>query len=127
MSRSCKRSIKQKVTIKVDDDSIALLYKPRCAPFQYGCHGNEEPANFECGGIIERSDHSEWACPVGPVIKPSGKIQLCAVIILINDQLIHENNNVTLVNSRLRSREHFRRQSVFRVLNAQRIFATPVM
>ena len=77
LSPNFKSDVKIRVNIKVDSDCKPLFFKPRSVPFRYRCLVKEELANLENAGIIKRLDHSDWACPVVAVLKPTGKIRLC--------------------------------------------------
>lgn len=37
----------------------------------------QELEQLETDGVVKRVVHSDWAAPVVPVVKPSGKIRLC--------------------------------------------------
>jgi hypothetical protein len=78
LSPSYKSCVKRQVKIQIDDEcKKPLFYKPRSIPFRYRCLVKEELAKLESTGIITRLDHSEWACPIVPVLKPSGQIRIC--------------------------------------------------
>ncbi|GBN68939.1 Transposon Tf2-6 polyprotein [Araneus ventricosus] len=50
----------------------------RTVPFALKGRVENEIDRLEKEGIIEKVEHSEWATPVVPVVKPDGSIRLCA-------------------------------------------------
>lgn len=63
--------------INVRKDAIPAYHKHRIVPFAIRYKVEEEIASLLREGVVSQVEHSEWATPVVPVIKPSGAIRLC--------------------------------------------------
>lgn len=66
-----------KARINLRDDTVPTYHKYRTVPFAMRSKVEDEIAELLREKIISPVEHSEWATPVVPVIKPSGKIRLC--------------------------------------------------
>eukprot|EP00117_Sycon_ciliatum_P023565 scpid65614/ scgid20003/ Uncharacterized protein K02A2.6 len=52
--------------------------KSRSVPFAITEKYNVALERLEKSGIIRKVDHSRWASPTVPVLKPDGSVQICA-------------------------------------------------
>ena len=64
-----------KLSVKQDADPI--FYKSRPVPFAMKKRIQDELDKLESEGIIKKVIHSEWAAPLVPVVKSTGKLRLC--------------------------------------------------
>ncbi|KAK3734690.1 hypothetical protein QZH41_002110 [Actinostola sp. cb2023] len=64
------------VSLRVNDDNPVFV-KPRVVPF--AIRGQYEAAleKLEAEDIIEKVEHSDWASPTVPVVKPDGGMRIC--------------------------------------------------
>ena len=46
-------------------------------PYHLRDRVNNELSRLEREGILEIVDASDWACPIVPIVKSSGKISIC--------------------------------------------------
>ena len=67
-----------KAHLEVTEDAKPIFCKARPLPFSMRCRVEQELQQLHTDGIIEPvRAHSDWATPVVPVTKYSGKIRLC--------------------------------------------------
>jgi rubrerythrin len=64
------------VSLRVNDDNPVFM-KPRVVPFAIRKKYEEALEKLVQGDIIEKVEHSEWASPTVPVIKPDGNVRIC--------------------------------------------------
>ncbi|XP_048586216.1 uncharacterized protein K02A2.6-like [Nematostella vectensis] len=64
------------VSLQVDD-SNPVFVKPRTVPFAVRDKYEQSLEKLEAEDIIERVEHSDWASPTVPVVKPSGDLRIC--------------------------------------------------
>ena len=62
---------------EVPVDTTPIFCKARPLPFAMKSKVQAELERLEKEGVIKKIVHSDWAAPVVPVVKPSGKIRLC--------------------------------------------------
>ena len=58
-------------------DNNPIFFKPRSFPFSIHSKFEKSLQKLQAEGIIEKVDHSEWASPTVPVIKPTGDLRIC--------------------------------------------------
>ncbi|XP_046373937.2 uncharacterized protein K02A2.6-like [Haliotis rufescens] len=63
--------------IYVDKDATPKFFKPRSVPYALRQKIEVELDRLLSEGIIEPIKHSEWACPIVPVIKPDSSVRIC--------------------------------------------------
>ena len=63
-------------SLRVNDDNPVFM-KPRVVPFAIREKYEEALEKLVQGDIIEKVEHSEWASPTVPVIKPDGNVRIC--------------------------------------------------
>ena len=63
--------------LDIKENAQPIFCKARPVPFAIKSKIEEELQRLETEGIIQKVVHSDWAAPVVPVIKPSGKLRLC--------------------------------------------------
>ncbi|MEE4247203.1 MAG: reverse transcriptase domain-containing protein, partial [Kangiellaceae bacterium] len=66
-----------KAVLKAKGDATPVFQKARPVPFALKDRVREELENLENQGIIQKVSHSDWASPIVPVVKSSGKIRIC--------------------------------------------------
>ena len=66
-----------KAHLDIKEDAQPIFCKARPVPFSIKSKIEDELTRLEDEGIITKVTHSDWAAPVVPVIKPSGKLRLC--------------------------------------------------
>ena len=66
-----------KAKFELPSDSTPVFCKARPLPFGMKSKVEAELSRLESTGVIKKVVHSEWAAPIVPVVKPSGKIRLC--------------------------------------------------
>ncbi|CAB4007683.1 Retrovirus-related Pol poly from transposon [Paramuricea clavata] len=64
------------VSLRVNDDNPVFM-KPRVVPFAIRKKYEEALEKLVQGDIIEKVEHSEWASPTVPMIKPDGNVRIC--------------------------------------------------
>ena len=64
------------VSLRVSDDNPVYM-KPRVVPFAIRKKYEDALEKLVQEDIIEKVEHSEWASPTVPVIKPNGDIRIC--------------------------------------------------
>lgn len=77
--------------IEVDSDANPIFCRSRLVPFAMKKKIQDELSKLESEGIIEKVVHSDWAAPLVPVIKPSGKLRLCGDYKVTLNKVIKEN------------------------------------
>ena len=63
--------------LEVHDNVKPVFCKSRTVPFAMKKKIQEELDRLENDGIITKVQNSDWAAPLVPVIKPTGKLRLC--------------------------------------------------
>ena len=64
------------VSLRVKDEN-PVFTKPRVVPFSIRSKYEEALEKLVEEDIIEKVEHSEWASPTVPVIKPNGDLRIC--------------------------------------------------
>ncbi|XP_054272605.1 uncharacterized protein K02A2.6-like [Macrosteles quadrilineatus] len=64
--------------IQLLEDAKPVYMKPRLVPYALRPKVEEELDRLEKIGIISKVEQSDWGTPIVPVVKPSGKIRICA-------------------------------------------------
>lgn len=64
-------------TISLKSDARPVFIRARQVPFAIKPLVERELDELVTKGIFEKVDHSQWATPLVPVIKPNGSIRLC--------------------------------------------------
>ena len=54
-----------------------VFIKPRLVPFASRSKYEEAPEKLVAEDIIEKVEHSEWASPTVPIVKPNGDLRIC--------------------------------------------------
>ena len=65
------------VKLLMHEDARPKFFKPRAVPLLLKDKVQKELEVLEAQGIISPVQSSEWATPVVPVLKKSGKVRLC--------------------------------------------------
>ncbi|GBL64616.1 Uncharacterized protein K02A2.6 [Araneus ventricosus] len=77
------------VKLELKPEVKPIFCRVRTVPFALKGRVENEIDRLEKEGIIEKVEHSEWATPVVPVVKPDGNIRLCAdYSVTLNPNLI---------------------------------------
>ncbi|GBN32035.1 Uncharacterized protein K02A2.6 [Araneus ventricosus] len=77
------------VKLELKPEVKPIFCRVRTVPFALKGRVENEIDGLEKEGIIEKVEHSEWATPVVPVVKPDGSIRLCAdYSVTLNPNLI---------------------------------------
>ncbi|GBO02097.1 hypothetical protein AVEN_229314-1 [Araneus ventricosus] len=77
------------VKLELKPEVKHIFCRVRTVPFALKGRVENEIDRLEKEGIIEKVEHSEWATPVVPVVKPDGSIRLCAdYSVTLNPNLI---------------------------------------
>ncbi|GBL76949.1 Uncharacterized protein K02A2.6 [Araneus ventricosus] len=77
------------VKLELKPEVKPIFCRVRTIPFALKGRVENEINRLEKEGIIEKVEHSEWATPVVPVVKPDGSIRLCAdYSVTLNPNLI---------------------------------------
>jgi len=63
--------------LNVQKDAVPTYHKHRVVPFAIRSKVEEEISSLIRENVISQVEHSEWATPVVPVIKPNGAVRLC--------------------------------------------------
>src|SRR5699024_10537945 len=80
-----------KGTLKLKSPEVKPIYiKHRQIPYALISKVEDEIARLESLGIIEPVTHATWGTPVVPIVKPDGKIRLCADYKTTINKFIHE-------------------------------------
>lgn len=98
--------------LELKPDANPIFCRPRTVPFALKNRVEEEIDRLEKDGIIEKCSFSDWATPVVPIVKPNGKIRLCA------DYSVTLNNNLKVQQHPLP-----RIEQIFSSLSEGRIFS----
>ncbi|CAF1667312.1 unnamed protein product, partial [Adineta ricciae] len=97
--------------IQLVPDAVPKFYKARPLPFAYLDGVKEEIQRQVSNGILERIDTSQWAAPIVPIRKPSGKIRICGDYkMTVNSQMLidqHPIPNIDELLTRLNNGEKF--------------------
>lgn len=67
-----------KTSFKLKESTTPVFLKPRPVPFALREQVEKEIDRLEEAGIFEKITYSQWGTPIVPVIKPTGKVRLCA-------------------------------------------------
>jgi transposase InsO family protein len=63
--------------LDMKENALPVFCKARPVPFAIKKKIEDELTRLEGAGIIQKVTHSDWAAPLVPVVKPSGKLRLC--------------------------------------------------
>lgn len=63
--------------LELSEDAVAKFCKPRPVPFATKDLIAAEIAALVESGVLKKVDYSDWASPIVPVRKPSGKLRIC--------------------------------------------------
>lgn len=66
-----------KVRLSIDKNAKPIVHKPRPVPLAWKSKIESELKKFVETGVLEPVDDSEWACPIVPIAKASGKLRIC--------------------------------------------------
>lgn len=66
-----------KATLSVKENTNPKFCIARSVPYALKPKVEEELDRLEKERIIQRIDHSEWASPIVPVLKPNGEVRIC--------------------------------------------------
>lgn len=72
------------------DDAVPIYCKPRVVPYSLKDKIEQELSRLENNGIISKIDYSDWGTPIVPVVKPNGKLRLCADYKITLNKIIKE-------------------------------------
>lgn len=107
--------------INVREKAIPTYHKHRIVPFAMRSRVEEEIASLLSEGIISPVEHSEWATPVVPVIKPSGAIRLCGDFkVTLNPHLVTDTYPMPSIDD---LQEKMSEGTIFSKLDLSRAFA----
>ncbi|GBM84945.1 hypothetical protein AVEN_120214-1 [Araneus ventricosus] len=68
------------VKLELKPEVKPIFSRVRTVPFALKGRVENEIDRLEKEGIIEKVEHSEWATPVVPAVKPDGSIRLCRLL-----------------------------------------------
>ncbi|XP_067951899.1 uncharacterized protein [Watersipora subatra] len=82
---------KVEATLRTRPSAIPIRQKHRVVPFALRAKVEQELESLLNENVISPVEHSEWATPVVPVIKPNGSIRLCGDFkVTLNPQLVDQ-------------------------------------
>ena len=64
-------------SLHVNPEAQPRFYKPRPVPYALRKKVGKELDRLEEEGVILKVQHSEWAAPIVPVLKPNGTVRIC--------------------------------------------------
>jgi len=64
------------VSLRVNEENPVFM-KARTVPFAIREQYEKSLDQLEADGIIEKVEHSEWASPTVPIVKPDGTLRIC--------------------------------------------------
>ncbi|CAF1493877.1 unnamed protein product [Adineta steineri] len=110
-SKDLGHCTKVKAHIQLVPNAVPKFFKPRPLPFAYLDGVKEEIQRNITNGILEKIDTSQWAAPIVPVRKPSGKIRICGDFkVTINSQMLVDQHPIPSIDellTRLNNGEKF--------------------
>ena len=69
--------VKQTAKIHIDPEAKPHFYQPRTVPYALRVKVEEELDCLEKAGIIKRTQLSDWAAPIVPMLKRDGTVRIC--------------------------------------------------
>ena len=110
-SKDLGHCTKVQAHIQLVPGATPKFYKPRPLPFAYLDGVKEEIQRQVSNGILERIDTSQWAAPIVPIRKPSGKFRICGDYkMTINSQMLVDQHPIPCIDellTRLNNGEKF--------------------
>ena len=63
----------------VKENAVPKFHKLRSVPYAIRGAIEKDLERLESLGVIEKTNHSEWAAPIVPVPKADGSIRICGL------------------------------------------------
>lgn len=76
-------------TINLKSNATPVFIRARQVPFAIRAKIERELSDLVENGVFEKVNHSDWATPLVPVIKPNGSIRLCGDYKVTVNQNLH--------------------------------------
>uniref|UniRef100_A0AC34FRY1 Retrovirus-related Pol poly from transposon n=1 Tax=Panagrolaimus sp. ES5 TaxID=591445 RepID=A0AC34FRY1_9BILA len=68
---------KIKAKLKLKEDAVPKFFKPRNLPYALRDSVAKQLEEREAAGILTHVEHSKWATPIVPILKPNGDVRIC--------------------------------------------------